>query len=95
MMICQSEHALTYGIPFGDGLRCMAGPTMRIALVHTVPGIPGRQYPQTGEACISVRGSVPPSGGYRAYQVWYRSAQAFCTPATFNMSSAVGVNWLP
>jgi hypothetical protein len=31
--------------------------------------------------------------GTRWYQVWYRNAAGFCTPATFNLSNAVRVDW--
>jgi hypothetical protein len=29
------------------------------------------------------------------YQVWYRNASAFCTPATFNLTNGLRVTWVP
>jgi hypothetical protein len=49
----------------------------------------------TGDPRISVAGMVPPAGGQRHYQVFYRNAAAFCTPSTFNLSNAVSVTWSP
>jgi hypothetical protein len=31
----------------------------------------------------------------RVYQAWFRNAAAFCTPATFNLTNGVAVEWVP
>ncbi|MBL8861006.1 MAG: hypothetical protein JNK02_03260 [Planctomycetes bacterium] len=80
------------GVPFGDGLRCVAGTVTRIAAKTAASGI--ATYPEPGDLPISVKGLVPAVGAERAYQVWYRNAAAFCTPSTFNVSSGIRVRWL-
>jgi hypothetical protein len=42
---------------------------------------------------ISLRGALPPGGGTRYYQVWYRDVIPFCTPAGFNTSNALTIVW--
>jgi hypothetical protein len=82
------------GAVFGDGLRCVGGTIVRIAPRTNVTG--GSSYPSVGELPVSVRGSVPASGGTRDYQIWYRNADpTFCTSSTFNLSNGVRVDWQP
>jgi hypothetical protein len=52
-------------------------------------------YPEPGDAPISVRGSIPPAGGDRTYQAWYRNIAPFCTPEGFNLSNGLRVTWYP
>lgn len=79
--------------PFGDGLLCVGGTTIRLATKAAPLG--AASYPQVGSSdpSISVRGAVPVDGGLRAYQVWYRNSASFCTSATFNLTSGIRVNW--
>lgn len=89
------------GLVFGDGLRCVGGTVTRLGIRTTGNGAP----PQLGLTSIggypdwipiSVLGNVPPQGGLRYYQAWYRNADpTFCTAATFNMTNAVEVWWQP
>ena len=53
------------------------------------------QYPDVGDQLISIRGMIPPAGGVRDYQCWYRNAADFCTPATFNLTNAIEITWNP
>jgi hypothetical protein len=78
---------------FGDGLRCTGGTVVRLGSKTNVNG--ASQYPTTGNLSISVKGSVGSAGGQRAYQVWYRNATSFCTPATFNLMNGLRVLWVP
>jgi hypothetical protein len=81
------------GGTFGDGLRCAGG---SVARLHTKINVFGSSvYPGPGDPSISVRGLVPPSGGVRTYQAWYRNAAAFCSASTFNLTNAVEVSWTP
>jgi hypothetical protein len=80
------------GQPFGDGLRCAGGAVIRLGTKANVAG--ASQYPAPGDLPVSVRGQVAP-GDLRIYQVWYRNAAAFCTPATFNLTNAIGGVWTP
>jgi len=80
-----------YGIVFGDGLRCMSGTITRLKSVAASNGV--ASFPGSGDPALSVKGLVPIDGGLRVYQVSYRDPAAFCTSATFNISSAVVINW--
>lgn len=80
------------GIVFGDGLRCVTGPIVRVSTKIAVAGT--ISYPQAGDVSISVRGS-PPANSTRHYQAWYRNMASFCTVSTFNLSEAVTVPWHP
>jgi hypothetical protein len=79
-------------VTFGDGLRCVAGTLTRIATRSASGG--AVQCPIAGDPSISVRGSVN-SPGTLYYQVWYRNAASFCTPATFNLTNGWEVRWTP
>jgi hypothetical protein len=78
------------GSPFGDGLRCAGGMTVRLGERTNVNG--SSSYPGGASPLISVSGMVAPSDT-RVYQVWYRNAAAFCTSDTWNLSNAVSVTW--
>lgn len=82
----------TVGGAFGDGLLCANGSVVRIGFGALSGGT--AIYPASGDAPISVKGGVPPEGGTRAYQVWYRDNALFCTSANYNLTSAVRVLWL-
>jgi hypothetical protein len=79
------------GVAFGDGLRCAAGSTVRLGTKNNASG--GSTYPAAGDPAVSVRGLIPPTGGTRTYQVWYRNAATFCTSSTFNLTNGVLVVW--
>lgn len=81
------------GIAFGDGLRCVDGAVIRLGTKTASGG--SAAYPGAGDPSISVRGLVPPAGGVRHYQAWYRNAAPFCTVATFNLTNGVTVTWAP
>jgi hypothetical protein len=81
------------GASFGDGLRCAAGTIVRLGL-ETSAGDAAR-YPNVGEASVSLRGQLPPAGGTREYQVWYRNAASFCTTSTFNLTNGLEIIWQP
>jgi len=78
------------GSLFGDGLRCIAGTTIRLGTKTNVVGT--SQYPVGGDPSVSVRGACTP-GALRHYQVWYRNAAAFCTASTFNLTNGLSVTW--
>jgi len=79
------------GSMFGDGLRCVGGAVIRLGTKTASGGV--ASYPTVGDASISVRGLVPPAGGVRYYQAWYRNAAAFCTVSTFNLTNGVQIAW--
>ncbi len=81
------------GVAFGDGLRCAGGSILRIGTKFNAAG--ASHYPEPGDSPVSIRGQVPPGGGTRTYQIWYRNAAAFCMPATFNLTNGLELLWLP
>jgi hypothetical protein len=88
----QGSSALNGGLgaAFGDGLRCAGGQVLRLGTKTNASG--ASQYPETGDASVSVRG-LDVAGDVRVYQVWYRNAATFCTSATYNLSNGVQVTW--
>jgi hypothetical protein len=86
--------ATSGGVLFGDGVRCTAGTLIRLGVKTSSQGV--ASFPQSGDPTMSTKGSVPPAGGMRAYQAWYRDNNlGFCTSATFNISSGVIIHWAP
>jgi hypothetical protein len=78
------------GEPFGDGLSCVGGTLIRLRSKTNVAG--ASQFPDVGDASVSVRGLVT-SPGTRTYQAWYRDASTFCTTANFNFSNGLLITW--
>ena len=82
------------GLPFGDGLRCVGGTTIRLGTKTSIGGASSYGGP-AGDTPVSVMGMIPAAGGTRHYQIWYRNNAAFCTPSTFNLSNALTIEWFP
>jgi len=80
------------GATFGDGLRCVGGSIVRLAIKSNVGG--SSLYPESGDPSLHLRGAVT-APGERFYQAWYRNAAAFCTAQPFNLTNAVKVVWTP
>ena len=69
-------------IVFGDGLRCVEVPVVRLAAAVALSGQSSHTF-----------GHGAGAGTFR-YQAWYRNTPAgFCTPDAFNLSSGVTVFW--
>jgi hypothetical protein len=84
-----------FGAVFGDGLLCTAGPVRRLGARVTAGGTASWGGP-AGTPPISIGGALPPAGGTRYYQGWYRNqAPAFCTPSRFNLTNGYAVTWVP
>lgn len=81
------------GAPLGDGLRCAGGTVVRLGSVFASGNT--ATYPGPGQQSVSERGDIPPAGGERYYQVWYRDSPPFCASATFNASNGLAVVWTP
>ena len=82
------------GNAFGDGLRCAGGSVFRLGTIGAM-GVPGSgvaSYPGTGDPPITLKGHVT-SSGTRTYQACYRSAEQFCTPASFNLTNGLEITW--
>ena len=81
------------GAPFGDGLRCTGGNTIRLGNMIASTGV--ATYPNAGDLPISIKGAIAAPGTRRVYQVRYRNATPFCTEATFNTTNGLLVTWVP
>lgn len=88
-----SAQNLGLGSALGDGLRCASGSVIRLAAVQAIGGV--AQYPTASAPAVSVRGLIPPGGGFRTYQVAYRNSIDYCTTSTFNFTNGVAVEWQP
>lgn len=74
------------GLPHGDGQLCVGGIIVRLGVLFA-------NSSGNGTMPFTPPGVAP--GAIRFYQGWYRDSAAFCTSATFNLSSAYGTVWLP
>jgi hypothetical protein len=80
------------GFAFGDGLLCATGAILRLGVKFAVGGT--SSFPGVGDPTLSVAGGTV-AGDVRFYQKWYRDAGAFCTSATYNLTSAIQLTWVP
>jgi hypothetical protein len=83
------------GAPFGDGLRCVGGSVIRLAVRASSHGASSFGHGDGTGASVAVKGLVPAAGGLRHYQFWFRDAAPFCTTSLFNLSNALSVQWGP
>ena len=95
-LLVQSAGALAYPVPFGDGLRCVAAPLLRLDVAPISAGL--ATMPGPGETALRARsallGDPIAPGSSRFYQVLYRDPEpAFCTPEAWNASSALRIDW--
>lgn len=82
----------TQAVPAFDGVACVTGTIVRLGTKTNLCN--SSQYPEPQNLKVSVRGQITSPGTY-AYQVWYRNAASFCTPATANYTNGLLLNWLP
>lgn len=82
------------GLPYRDGLYCIAAPTRRLGLEPAVNGF-ARRGALAGDPPLSLAGALPALGATVLYQAWYRDPAPFCGVATTNFSNAVRVVWTP
>lgn len=75
--------------PFGNGLRCIGGPFIRLSKIHGQLG--GNDYPPPGGTPISEQFNIP-AGAVRYYQVLYRDGGGPCGTST-NASNGLKVVW--
>jgi hypothetical protein len=81
------------GTPFADGLRCVQTNLLRIAAVTANSG--GTfAYPGMGSTPVSVKGQLPPTGGLRTYQIFYRNFAGPCG-GHLNLTNGWAVVWTP
>jgi hypothetical protein len=81
------------GVPFSRGLACLGGNMIMLGVRSSAQG--SVSYPIAGEDKVSVIGQIPPSGGTRYYQAWYRDNFSPMTYQSYNLSNGLSVNWIP
>jgi len=89
----QGDAAAGAGTVFGDGLRCATGTIVRLGSRTALGGAVAFGAGIAGDPSVSAAGLVPPGGGSRTYQIWFRNAAAFCSSATFNTTNGVSIVW--
>jgi hypothetical protein len=88
------QGTLEQGAPFGDGLLCVGGSIRRLLARGAVDGVAA--FPGSVPHGIATLGAVPPAGGMRVYQVFYRDqAPGHCNPERFNLSNGYRIGWTP
>jgi hypothetical protein len=95
----QGASPLPQPIAFGDGLRCIGPPLLRLYVKNASGGVVSA--PSGGDPSITARsaalGDPIAPGSAREYQVYYRDPNlAFCPPPqgnSWNVSQAVGITW--
>lgn len=78
------------GTVFGDGLWCVGGNLVRLAVKTNAGG--ASSFPGAGDPSASAAGLVTAPGG-RFYQIWYADTATFCSADTFNFTNAVSATW--
>jgi hypothetical protein len=83
------------GVAFGDGLRCCGTNVIRLEIVDP----PGTNGPKTVTTTQPIIATSPPGtivpGVKQCYQWWYRNPGRSLCGATFNLSNAYTVTWVP
>jgi hypothetical protein len=82
------------GSVFGDGLRCAGGTIVRIGTVSNSTSGTSQYPPTPNHPNVHTAGQIT-QPGVRTYQIWYRNAVSFCTPAPFNLSQGTSIVWVP
>jgi hypothetical protein len=95
----QGESLLNQPAPFGDGLRCVGAPTVRLYVMNASNGsvsAPGAGDQSITDRSASLGAPIAP-GSTRVYQVAYRDPNVtFCPEpqgGTWNVSSGVVITW--
>jgi len=80
--------------PFGDGRRCVAGPTFRLGIQAASGGTVTYGPGIRNTLCASFSQCLS-AGSTFHFQVWYRNAASYCTSATFNLTNGLIVTYTP
>lgn len=81
------------GSEFGDGLLCLGGTIVRLAVVAPV-GL-NATYPNVTQTTpVHTAGGIAAPGLF-TYQFWYRDALFYCTLSTFNLTQGLSTIWVP
>jgi hypothetical protein len=84
-----AAHNAGLGVLFGDGKLCVGGAILRLGVAFAdANGVEVEVFSPANDALVV-------AGDTRFYQGWYRDSAAFCTSATFNLTSACAAVWRP
>lgn len=84
-----------FGSAFNDGLLCTQGSVIRLGTKQVDPlGEAVYGYQQPGDQQVHVAGLLPPGGGMRFYQAWYRNSMGPCGYRS-NTSNGLAIHWAP
>jgi hypothetical protein len=78
---------------FGDGLMCLGGPVLQLAMKRASGG--ASMFPDSRDASLSRTGKIPSAGGTVIYQVLYRDSYPYTGRGQFNLSNAWLTPWAP
>lgn len=84
-----------FGVPFGDGVRCIGGNVLRLRQRQTSSGQSAYGFGVLADPPVSFQGQVGAAGGTRYYQVSYRSVGSFCFQQKVNWSNSIAIVWAP
>jgi hypothetical protein len=76
---------------FGDGLQCLGGSVVRLKTRAATGGSVSFGSGVAGDPLVSAAGGV--TAGTFEYQCFYRDANSFCTPSTFNSTNGLSIVW--
>ncbi len=79
------------GVPFDDGLLCVAGTVQRLGSA-SIAGA-SASLPSAGGTRLSQLGGVTAPGQTRIYQTIYRNQAAFCTSGSANTTNGLSITW--
>jgi hypothetical protein len=82
-------------LAYGDGLRCVGTPLVRLYNMSFAPGTMPDPLDSPASPSIVVRGGISAPGTVKGYFLAYRDPATFGCSATFNASNALNVTWAP
>jgi hypothetical protein len=83
------------GAPFGDGIQCAGGATVRFGRRLATGGTSAYGAGVAGDAPVSVAGHVVAPGSTRYYQCVYFNFGSFCGELRRNWSNSIAIVWQP
>lgn len=81
------------GAPFGDGVLCVGGHTVRFGRRNAIGGSVAFGAGVVGDAPVSIVGHVDTPGVTRYYQVVYFNFGSFCGQLRRNWSNSIAIVW--
>jgi Domain of unknown function (DUF4082) len=82
-------------VSYGDGLRCVGSPLVRLYNMSFSPGTMPDPLDSPASPSIVVRGGITVPGTVKGYFLAYRDPATYGCSATFNASNAMSVTWAP